>query len=202
MGKYTDAVKPIDQFVAPWETESGSDAEIEKPKLKRYIHNLVVDKAKAQDAREEATESVKTLEAQLEEAKTEAANASGEEASKKIAKLEKQLEEANGKVAGLEKAKEISDLRAEVLEGVDPKHAKHVKGETREELEASLAEIREDFGLEAPKDDEEDDDEPTVRTRPKSNLSNPLDAKSGKPGETEIDYDKVADQILGTGPFG
>lgn len=204
MGKHTDALKPFDEFRAPWETADGSEADIDKPKLKRFIYNLFTDKAKAQDAREEAVESVKTIEADLEEAKKEAASANGEEATKKIAKLEKDLAEAKATATALEKDKEISDLRAEVLEGVDPKHAKHVKGETREELEKSLAEIREDFGIEAPgaDDDDDNDDETEVRTRPRPRLTNPLDAQLGKTGggaDGAVDYDAVAENILSGG---
>jgi hypothetical protein len=206
VGKHTDALKPFDEFRAPWETADGSEAEIDKPKLKRYIYGLATDKAKAQDAREDAVESVKTIEADLEAAKKEAASANGEEATKKIARLEKDLAEAKATVTTLEKDKEVSELRAEVLEGVDPKHAKHVKGETREELEKSLAEIREDFGIKAPDDDGDgdgdDDDaaERAARTRPRPNLRNPADSKPND-GSDEIDFDKVADDILGTSIF-
>lgn len=196
MGKHTDALKSFDEFRAPWETESGTEAEIDKPKLKRFIYNLFTDKAKAQDAREEAAESVKAIQADLDEAKKEAASANGAEATKKIERLERDLAEAKGKVETLEKDKEISDLRAEVLAGVDPKHAKHVKGETRDELEKSLAEIYEDFGIEASgKDDEDEIDDDEVRTRPRSRLTNPADSANGKPGD-EIDFEKAAADIL------
>lgn len=202
MGKHTDKLGSFENFTAPWETEAGSDAEIDKPKLKRLIFNLKSGEAKALDAQADAVESVKTIEAELEEAKKEAASSNGEEATKKIAKLEKELAEAKTKAETLEKDKEISDLRAEVLEGVDPKHAKHVKGETREELEASLKEIREDFGITEPSgDDDDDEDEPTVRNRPRTKLTNPADTKTGA-DSGEIDFDKIADQILGNSVFG
>lgn len=207
MGKHTDAVKPFAEFRAPWETEAGDEAEIDKAKLKRYIYNLVTDKAKAQDSREEASENVTRLEGELAEAKTEAASANGEEATRKIAKLERDLEAAKTKVSDLEKAQEISELRAEVLEGVDPKHAKHVVGETREELEASLKEIREDFGIPEPgeggdeEDEEDEDDEPQIRTRPRT-LRNPVDRSNEPAGGGEIDFDAAADSILGNRLFG
>ena len=202
--KHLDALKPFDEFRAPWETEGGSDAEIDKSKLKRWIYGVLTDKAKAQDAREDALESVKTLESDLEQAKKEAASANGDEATKKIAKLEKELAEAKSTVETLEKDKEVSELRAEILAGVDPKHAKHVKGETREELEKSLEEIREDFGLPKPgeKEGDEDDENAQVRTRPRTGLTNPADKLAGKSGEAELDFDKIADQILGTSIFG
>lgn len=204
MGKHTDALKTIEEFRAPWETADGSEAEIDKPKLKRYIYNLATDKAKAQDARDDSAEKVKSIEVELEQAKTEAASANGDEATKKIARLEKELTEAKDKAEGLEKAKEISDLRSEVLEGVDPKHAKHVKGDTRDELEKSLAEIREDFGITTPGEndgDDDEDDEDRVRTRPRTKLTNPADGKAGA-DTTDVDFDKIADEILGNKIFG
>lgn len=201
MGKHTDALKAFDEFRAPWETADGSEAEIDKPKLKRYIYGLASDKAKAQDAREEAIESVKAVEADLEKAKKEAASANGEEATKKIDKLEKELADAKAKVETLEKDKERSDLRAEVLAGLDPKYAKYVQGETRDELEKSLGEVKADFGLEDGDGDGDDGDEPKVHTRPRTTLRNPLDPNSGKGGDAPVDFDKVADDILGNGVF-
>lgn len=205
MGKHTDALKSYEEFRAPWETADGSEADIDKPKLKRYIFNLATDKAKAQDSRDDALESVKTIEADLEEAKKEAASANGEEATKKIAKLEKDLEEAKTKVTALETAKEQADLRSEVLAGLDPKYAKYVTGETREDLEKSLEEVKADFGLEDSNEgDEDEDDEVNVRTRPRSRLTNPADEKSKSGGKDGAEYDpeKIADQILGNSVFG
>lgn len=203
MGKHTDALKSFDEFRAPWETADGSEAEIDKPKLKRYIFNLATDKAKAQDAREDALESVKTIEADLEQAKTEAASANGEEATKKIAKLEKDLAAAQEKVTSLETEKEHNALRAEVLGDLDPKYAKYVVGEDREALEKSLEEVKADFGLEDnSNEDDEDDEDKNVRTRPRAKLTTGLDAKSGKEGDGDYDPYEVADQILGTGIFG
>ena len=59
MGKHTDAVGTIENFKAPWETDAG-EVEIDKDRLKRYIFNVVTDKAKAQDARDEVNEALET----------------------------------------------------------------------------------------------------------------------------------------------
>lgn len=201
MGKHTDALKSFDEFRAPWETADGSEAEIDKPKLKRYIFNLATDKAKAQDAREDALESVKTIEADLEQAKTEAASANGEEATKKIAKLEKDLADAKAQVTSLETEKEHNALRAEVLGDLDPKYAKYVVGEDREALEKSLEEVKADFGLESGDGDGDEDEDKNVRTRPRAKLTTGLDGKPAG-GEQEYDPYEVADQILGTSVFG
>lgn len=203
MGKHTDKLGKFEEFRAPWETADGSEAEIEKPKLKRWIFNLLADKAKSQDARDEATDKVAEIEKELETAQTELASANGEEAQKKIKKLEGDLADAKAKVTELETAKEQADLRAEVLEGLDSKYAKYVTGTTREELEKSLEEVKADFGLEDGDDneDENEDDEPRVRTTPRTSLRNGADPKNGKPGEQTVDFDKVADGIVGSSLF-
>jgi multidrug resistance efflux pump len=190
-------LKSFDEFRAPWETESGADAEIEKPKLKRFIYNLLGDKAKAQDAREEAVAKVTGLETELATAKTEAANANGEEAQKKITKLETQLAEAKDKVTALEDAKAEADLRAEVLEGLDPKYAKYVVGKDREELEKSLEQVKADFGIEDGDagDEDEDEDEPKLRTRPRA-LGNPADPDPNAGNEGNYDFDKIGQELV------
>jgi len=202
VGKYTDALKPIEEFTAPWETASGEKVDPDLAKLKRHLYNLMRDKAEAQDAREEAKETLTKAEKDLEDAKAEAADANGAEAQKKIDRLEKKVSDLTAERDKLVSDQETATLRAEVLEGVDPKHAKHVKGETREELEKSLAEIREDFGIADPNDGDEDgdEDEPKVRNRPRS-IKNPADPEGGRQVEAEIDFDKVADDIVGTSIF-
>ena len=205
MGKHLDALPSEADFRAPWETADGTEAEIDKAKLKRFIYNLSKDKAKAQDARDEAQEAVTKAEKELEEAKAEAADANGVEAQKKIDRLEKKVADLTAERDKLVADQEYAELRAEVLEGLDPKYAKYVTGQTREELEKSLEQVKEDFGLEESGDGDEgddDEDEPKVRTQPRTRtkVRNPADPEAGK-GSEEIDFDKVADDILGRGPF-
>lgn len=202
--KHQDAVKAYDEFRAPWETADGSEAEIDKPKLKRYIYNLVGDKAKAQDARDDALADLSAAETERDEAKAQAADSNGAEAQKKIDKLEKQVNDLTAERDKLVADKEHADLRAEVIGDLDPKYAKYVQGDTQEELEKSLEEVKKDFGLEAGSEEEQEDeeDEPKVRTRPTARLRNGADPDAGKGGSDAIDFDKVADEILGTGPFG
>lgn len=200
--KHKDAVKAFDEFRAPWETADGSEAEIDKPKLKRYIYGLVTDKATAQDAREDALAAVTEAETERDEAKTQAANANPAEAQKQIDKLTKQVEDLTAERDGLVKDKELSALRTEVLGDLDPKVAKYVKGETKEELEKSLEEVKADFGIETKDPEEDPEDPPEVRTRPRTNLRNGADPEGGKAGSDAVDFDKAADQILGNGLFG
>lgn len=203
MGKHTDAVKSYDEFRAPWETEAGTDAEIDKPKLKRYIYNLVSDKAKAQDSRDEKDEALKTAQTELETAKTEAANANGPEAQKKIDSLQKKVDDLTAEKAAREAADEHEALRKEVIGDLDPKYAKYVVGEDREALEKSLEDVKADFGIKdsADEDNDDDEDEPPVRTRPRSKLTTVLDPDAGKDKGGEIDYNAVADSILGSSVF-
>lgn len=202
MGKHTDAVKAYDEFRAPWETEGGTDAEIDKPKLKRYIYNLVTDKAKAQDSRDETLETVKAVEQERDDAKAEAEKASPDEANKKIARLEAENAKLKDEAAARVKADEQKALRDEVLDGLDPKYAKYVQGETREDLEKSLEAVKADFGLTDDGQEEDgDDDEPTVRTTPRTRVRNPADPAPKGGAEQEYDFDKIADGIVGGGVF-
>lgn len=199
--KHQDKVGSFENFRAPWETEAGEDAEIDKSKLKRLIFNLKAGEAKALDAAADSAEAQATAETERDEAKTEAANANPAEAQKKIEKLEKQVTDLTTERDGLVSEKEQNALRAEVIGNLDPKYAKYVKGATKEELEKSLAEVREDFDLPEPGKEGEEGEEPEVRTRPRTRLNNGTDPESGK-GADVVDFDAVADDILvGGGVF-
>lgn len=196
--KHQDKVGSFENFRAPWETEAGEDAEIDKSKLKRLIYNLKAGEAKALDASADAAEAVTAAETERDEAKDEAAKASPDEANRKITKLEKERDELKAERDGLVSEKEQNALRAEVIGNLDPKFAKYVKGATKEELEKSLAEVREDFDLPEPGAEGEEGEEPEVRTRPRR-LSNGTDPEGSKPGSDAIDFDKAADDILAGG---
>lgn len=207
--KNQDKLGTFEDFKAPWETEAGQDAEIDKPKLKRLIFNLKSGEAKALDAKADADEALEAAEKDLETAKDEAANANGDEAQKKIDRLQAKVDKLQKVVDDRDAADELAQLRADVLGDFAEKHpkaAKYVKGETQEELEKSLEEVKEDWGItDGDADEDEDEDEPEVRTRPQARtrtLTNGADKESGKPGEKEIDFDAVADGIVGAGnPF-
>lgn len=209
---HLDALGSYEAFRAPWETEGGQDAEIDKGKLKRLIFNLKQDFAKSRDTADERQEALTEAEAQLETAKAEAADANGEEAQKKIDKLEKKVADLTAERDKFVADKELDELRSEVLGDFaekNPKAAKYVKGATKEELEKSLAEVKDDWGIadEEPgdgNDDDSDDDGRPVRNSPQTRvkLGNSAD-RGGRGGEVEIDFDKVAEEaIFGKGPFG
>src|SRR5690606_3010740 len=130
--KNVDKVGSFDNFRAPWETEAGADAEIDKTKLKRLIFNLKVAEGKALDSEADLKEDLEAVEKELEEAKDEAADANGAEAQKKIDRLEKKVSDLTAERDKLVSDKERADLRSEVLDGLDAKYAKYVTGETRE----------------------------------------------------------------------
>lgn len=202
MGKHLDELGSYQDFRAPWETETGDEAEVDKPKLKKLLFNARSAKAAALDERDEAVEAQKTAETERDEAKTEAANTNPAEAQKKIEKLEAENKTLKDAADARAKADEYAALRAEVIGDLDPKYAKYVTGEDRKALEESLEAVKADFGIKDSDDDDDAEDEPQLRTRPRSGLRNPGDSQPGKGGDEAVDFDKVADQILGSGPFG
>lgn len=204
--KHVEAVPAFDQFRAPWESEGGTDAEIDKPKLKRWIHNILVDKGKAQDSRDDAVADLEEVTAERDDFQKQAEASNGEEATKKIAKLEKQVADLTSERDELVSANEERDLRAKVLVGLPDKYAKRVIGKTEDELKASLKELAEDFdiplndaGLYDPKsgddEDSEDEGQPVpVRRQPRTDLHNITDPDPDAP--KVIDYDAVAASIV------
>jgi hypothetical protein len=203
--QHVDKLGSYDDFKAPWESEAGADTEIDKPKLKRLIFNLKLDHAKSRDAGEDLKAEVAEKQTEVDTAKQEAADAAGGDAQKTIDKLTKERDEAVAKVTAFEERDAQAELRKEVLGDFaekNPKAAKYVTGTTKEELEASLEEVKADWGITDDADGDEDGDEdeaPVVRNRPRTNLRNPADPAPGKPGEAEIDFDKVADQVISGG---
>ena len=194
MGKNLDALKAFSEFRAPWETETGEDAEIDKAKLKRYIHGILTDKAKAQDARDDADAEATKLTSDLDEANANLAKATPDEANKRIEKLTKQVEDLTAKNDELTKNAELTSLRGEVLAGLDSKYAKYVTGTTREELEASLASVKSDFGLTDDGDSEDDDEEEAgLETKPKTKMKTSLVQTKD---DATINYDDAVAEIL------
>lgn len=205
MGKNTDALGKIEDFNAPWETDAG-EVEIDKPRLKKYLFGLALDKAKAQDARDETAEKVTEAEKALEAAKADLAKG---DSTGKIAELESKLTKAESD------AKTAQVTLDRTLVGIDKgltlAQAEYLQGETKEEIEASAAKILETFGVKPATDETDEEREereerereeaeeaaegrqtPRVRT----DLVNPATGKGG--GDSAVDFEKAADQILGT----
>lgn len=194
MGKHTDQLGSFDDF--QWGSTVPDEGEIDRNKLKRYIFNLLGDKAKAQDARDEATENVKKVQQELDDAKQEFAKGDPEG---KIAKLEKKLAEAEGSASEVQA--KLDRLEVGIEKGLTPKQAARLQGADRTELEKDADELLETFGVQkaTTKDDEQDDDDKDedddldLRRQPRP-VVNPGDPKPSAGGE--VDYDKIAAGIL------
>lgn len=207
MAKRTEKFTNIDDYKAPWETESGTDAEVDKPKLKRLLFNARLSEATALDKVDEVNETVAAIEKERDDAKEALAGANGDEAQKKIDVLTAENAKLKGAAKARDEADALETLRKDVLGDFAEKHpkaAKYVVGKTEEELEKSLLEIKADFGISDDDENEEENEDleeatNTGRTRPVSRLKTGLDKLSGKPGEQEIDFDAVADEIIGAG---
>lgn len=215
MPKHVDAIAPIESFRAPWETEGGEEVEIDKAKLKRYIHGLQMDKAKAQDARDAADEAKTAAETAKAAAEVEAAaqkkradDSTGAETATALKKAEEDRNKYKTELDALKAEKAHAELKAKVIGDLEPKYAKYVTGETEEELENSLKQVREDFDLPDPdaksnddEDDEDGDDDSddfSLRRQPLTNGRRGIDSDAG---EKNYDFDKVAASIL-DGGFG
>src|SRR6476661_681601 len=113
-------VPKFDEFKAPWETEAGDDAEIDKDKLKKYIHSLLVDKDKAQTARDKAVgerdEAKKALDEKSREGETE------------VDRLKRENEELRSK--GSEESPEVLKLRVALRKGLTETQARRLIGNT------------------------------------------------------------------------
>jgi hypothetical protein len=189
VGQHIDQLGPFENFRAPWESETGEDESPNPEKLKKYLYNLLLDKATAQDARDETAEKVTEAENKLKTAKAEVAKG---DPTGKIAELEGKLAEAE---TNAKKAQTSLDkLTVGIEKGLTPKQAARLQGETKEELEADADEILETFGVAKPAENEEEeeedeDDEVELRTSPRL-LQNPADPKR-EANDGDYDYDKV-----------
>lgn len=199
MPKHIASVPKLDDFKAPWETDAGEDAEIDKSKLKKWIHNLITDKAKAQDARDEAVEKIAAFIADNSKLKEEIEKADGKDATAKIAKVERERDEAIAN--GTKTQDKLDRLEIAVEKGLTPSQAKRLVGETREELEKDAEALIEDLGIKPgePKDDDEEDDDVHVTPRPVRPLTNGGDNNNG--ADEDPDFEKIAAELDGARVF-
>lgn len=193
MGKNLDKLGKIEDFKAPWETETGSDAEIDSSKLKKFLFNLLTDKAKAEDASDEAVEAKTKAEQELTEKASEFAKG---DTTGELGKVQTKLAEAEN--AAKTAQGNLDRLTVGIEKGLTPAQAKRLQGSTIKELEADADELLETFGVvkgEKPGDnDGDEEDEQEGRTAPRSALTlvNPADTDGGG---KDYDYDKIAGEI-------
>jgi hypothetical protein len=194
--KFTSKVPDLTDYKPSFVNEDGEITDV-KAAIKAF-HTLMVDKAKAQDAREDA--QVETTEITAERDSLQSKIDSSTDPDTRA-----ELERANKRVAKAEADKAASDLRADRIEvaaelGLTPKQAKRLQGSTKEELEADAKELLEDLGIKpgAQQDDDDDDDDDSGRTTPRSTvprLTNGGDIKNG--ADAEPDYEAAAARISG-----
>jgi hypothetical protein len=205
VGKHTDQLGSIENYQAPWETAAG-EVEIDKDRLKRYIFNLALDKAKAQDARDETSEKVTETEKALEAAKAEVAKG---DPSGKIAALEADLAKAKSDAEAAQG--NLNRLNIGLEKGLTPAQAARLQGSTEDELKADADKLLADFGVK-PATNETDEEreereekereaaEEAANGRQTPRFVNPADPKVGS-GEQEYDFDKIAADITSRGVY-
>lgn len=157
-------------------------------KLRKYVFNLLTDKAKAQDMRDAAKAETADVQTELDEANAQLSSNAPADLQKKLAKAEDKVKELEGQIA----ERDLVEVRREVAKdkGLTDRQAKYLEGTTKEELEASADEFIEDNGIVVgdPDDTDDDQDGGQLRQTPRSTVLNPLDPKVGAGPEKEIDY--------------
>lgn len=196
--KYSSKVPALADYKPSWVNEDGEITNVEA--AIKAIHTLMVDKAKAQDAREDALAENKDLAKERDELQEQVDNKNSPDAQVEIQKAKDKADKAE---AEAKKANDRADrLEVAMEKGLTPAQAKRLQGENKEELEADADEILELFGKPKSNDDgEDDDDDDEVSTTPKSRvrLTNGGDPKNG--ADTEPDYEKIAAEIGGDRVF-
>lgn len=192
MSKFLSKVPSLADYQAPWEKD-GEDSEVDKTALKKFIHNLLVDKAKAQDARE--AEQAKTVEVATErdELQTKLESKADPDIAAELTKAKQKQAEAESKAAAAEARADRVEIAVE--KGLSPAQAKRLVGSNREELEADAEELVKDLGIE-PKNDDGDDDE--GRVAPRARLRTGGDPAAGSGPEAPVDFEAVAAKIQGS----
>jgi hypothetical protein len=200
VAKHVDELGTIENWTAPWETATG-ETEIDKPKLRKYLWNLLTDKARAQDARDEATEKISAAEAERDKAKAEAAEKDPDSAGK-IAKLEKENTDLKSKLSDRERADLAEEVAAD--KGLTKAQSRYLTGTTQDELEKSADQFIKDNGIVV--GDPEDDDDPNgeqndpLRRTPRS-TTNPGDPNPSSPKELSAEDIEKAIAGFESNPF-
>lgn len=191
--KFSSKVPALADYKAPWVNEDG---EVDVEAAKKAVHTLMVDKAKAQDAREDALAEVQEVTSERDELQTKLDSKTDPDAQEEIAKARSERDEAKTEAAE-------ANLRADKIEigvekGLTPKQAKRLQGTNREELEADADELLADFPAKTEKTEDEEEESTEGRTAPRLSLVNPGDS-GGSGGDANIDYEKEASRIMSGG---
>lgn len=190
----------LDEWKAPWEVDGdGKDIpedeqEIDKPRLKKYLHGLLSDKINIRKSLDDQTQRVQELEAEIEKA-TDPKQL--EKLQEQVATLRKERDDAAAKAKGSADA-----LKWEIAldKGLTKTQAKRLVGTTREELEADADELLASWGHQGKGGNEEEGGEgETIRRAPRRNLTNSGDPDPGAgKGEKEPNPDDVVKAYFAT----
>lgn len=194
--KFTSKVPKLEDVTLAF---VGEDGTVDEEKARKVLHTLMADKAKAQDAREDAT-------AEVTEQKSKGAELQKQLDDKHDPDSKAELEKANRKVTDAEDAAKKAEGRADRAElalekGLTLSQAKRLVGENREELEADAEELAKDLGVEPGATKQDDDDEGEGRTAPRSRLVSGGDPNPDSSGGKPVDYEAAAADIVGNRPF-
>lgn len=188
--KFSSKVPSLAEYKFPFLNEDGEIEDVES--AKKAFHTLMVDKAKAQDAREDAQAEVATVTAERDELQKVVDDKASPDAKAELEKAQTATKKAQDEAA---KATARADrLEVAMEKGLTPAQAKRLVGDTKEELEADADEILELFGSAKSEDgDEDEDDEGRVSPKAKVSLTNVSDPKNK--ADAEPDYEKIAAEI-------
>jgi hypothetical protein len=190
---FLSKVPKLEDFQAPWEAD-GEDAEVDKTSAKKFIHGILVDKAKAQDAREAEKAKTAEVEAERDELQTKLEGKADPDLKAEIDKAKAAQAKAEGQRDEAVLAKDRVEIAVE--KGLSPSQAKRLVGKNREELEADADELVKDLGIEPGKANDEDDEGDEGRITPRSRLNNGGDPLGGKGGADQpVDYEAAAASI-------
>lgn len=173
-------VPKLEEYRAPWETEAGEDAEIDKGKLKKYIHGLLSDKDRLQT-------QVTTVTGERDKLKT-AADEKAREGETETQRLERENQELKAKLENPAESEEVLRLRVALDKGLTAHQAKRLVGKTEEELAADADELLKEFGGTG----STDGDEGVPRSQPRK-LTNPGDPDPD--ADAVIDIEKALESI-------
>lgn len=178
----------FEDWVAPWETATGTDSEIDKPKLRKYLHNLLQDKERLQ-------ESVATVTTERDALK-KTADEKAREGESDTDKLKRENKELQDKLAAKTSDDDPQVLRLTVAleKGLTASQAKRLVGNTKDELMADADELVQSFGGQGKTDpnDGSDAGDDAGRRKPRR-VINPGDPKPD--GTAEVTFDKAMESI-------
>ena len=158
----------IEDWLAPWESQTGGNTEIDPDRLKRYLFGILQDKEKAQHRAETSESKVTELEGKLTEKSRE-----GETETDRLKRELKEAQEAakNSKPD----SGELLRLRVALKKGLSDAEVARLVGNTEEELSKDADELLKLLGRDPDKGKEGDKGEEGPGTRRTPTGRNPSD---------------------------